>query len=721
MTGDTTSVLPEIDYLSKDYASFRQVILDHLTTRIPAWKEVSEADIGNVIVEVLAYAADYLSYYQDAVATEAYLGTARRRSSIKHHVRLLDYILHEGCNTRTWAYLAVSQDTTLPRGTPLLTRIGELADVPVIAPGSFAYTDASAQELAAFETMYASSLLAAHNELNFFVEAKQESILPAGSLSATLHDPGVDLKVGQVLLFEEVKGETTGDPLDADPTHRCVVRLNRIARGNRKGTPVVTIEWSLEDALPFALTLATHCDGEYVDGICVARGNMILADYGRTVYYEPLPPVGDDPRYRPRLLFSDLTHCVSYEQESLPASLSASQALIQDPLDAMPAITLFKRDDIGSIAIDAAMALSLDNDTLSDALRQTLYTGKGIALSDTIEVRAIYGLGWLLQDPPSKQCILLTRTENNQPLVSVLKQWALRRDLISSVPLTNTFCVDMEADGQAYLRFCSSDLGEPPDPGTLFVANYRVGRGTAGNLSADVLAHAVVADERIIAVRNPLAVQGGVKPQSIEEARQQAPFEFQSQQRCVTEADYAEIACRHPQVVNALAQFRWTGSWYTTFVYVQRSPGLAVDGRFKSVLARYLEDFRLAGHEIAICAPYYVPLHIALRVRLKPNYYTNIVHVALLQAFSNETTGFFYPGNFTFGQTVYLSQIIAAAMSVKGVAEVEVERFKRLDTREAQVATAEQIVIHPLEIIRLDNDVHAPQNGSMFFRIEGGL
>lgn len=721
MVGDTTPVLPEIDYLSKDYASFRQVILDHLTTRIPAWKEASEADIGNVIVEVLAYAADYLSYYQDAVATEAYLGTARRRSSIKHHVRLLDYILHEGCNARTWVHIAVSQDTTLPRGTSLLTRIGELANVPVIAPGSPAYTDASAQELTVFETMYASPLLAAHNQINFFVEAKQESILPAGSTSATLHDPGVDLKAGQVLLFEEVKGETTGDPFDADPTHRCVVRLTRISRGSRKGTPVVTIEWSLEDALPFALTLATRCDGEYIDGISVARGNMVLADYGRTVYYEPLPPVGDDPRYRPRLLFSNLTHCVPHEEEVLPSNLSASQALMQDPLDAMPAIALFKRDDIGSIALDAAMALDLDNDTLSDALRQLLYTNKGIALSDTIEVRAIYGLGWLLQDPSSKQCILLTHTENNQSRVSVLKQWALRRDLISSVPLTNTFCVDMEADGRAYLRFCSPDMGEPPDPGTLFVANYRVGRGSAGNLSADTLAHAVVADERIIEVRNPLAASGGVKPQSIEEARQQAPFEFQSQQRCVTEADYAEITCRHPQVVNAVAQFRWIANWYTVFVYVQRSPGMVVNDSFKSVLARYLEDFRLAGHEIAIHAPYYVPLHIALRVRLKPNYYTNIVNAALLQAFSNEPSGFFYPGNFTFGQAVYLSQVIAAAMSVQGVAEVEVEHFRRMDISAPQAATVEQIMIHPLEIIRLDNDVHAPQNGSMFFRIEGGL
>jgi hypothetical protein len=43
------------------------------------------------LVETLAYVGDHLSYTQDAVATEAYLGTARRRTSLRRHARLLDY------------------------------------------------------------------------------------------------------------------------------------------------------------------------------------------------------------------------------------------------------------------------------------------------------------------------------------------------------------------------------------------------------------------------------------------------------------------------------------------------------------------------------------------------------------------------------------------------------------------------------------------------------
>src|SRR4029077_19199669 len=60
--------------------------------------------------ELLAYVGDHLSYYQDAVATESYLGTARRRISLRRHARLVDYVLHEGCNARAFVCIDTSRD-----------------------------------------------------------------------------------------------------------------------------------------------------------------------------------------------------------------------------------------------------------------------------------------------------------------------------------------------------------------------------------------------------------------------------------------------------------------------------------------------------------------------------------------------------------------------------------------------------------------------------------
>src|SRR5258708_39277773 len=49
---------PEINYLAKDYASFRQLILDRLSLLMPDWQERHVPDIGITLVELLAYRSE---------------------------------------------------------------------------------------------------------------------------------------------------------------------------------------------------------------------------------------------------------------------------------------------------------------------------------------------------------------------------------------------------------------------------------------------------------------------------------------------------------------------------------------------------------------------------------------------------------------------------------------------------------------------------------------
>ena len=58
---------PDVNYLAKDYASFRQLILDRLAILMPDWRERHVPDLGIALVELLAYVGDYLSYYQDGL------------------------------------------------------------------------------------------------------------------------------------------------------------------------------------------------------------------------------------------------------------------------------------------------------------------------------------------------------------------------------------------------------------------------------------------------------------------------------------------------------------------------------------------------------------------------------------------------------------------------------------------------------------------------------
>ena len=72
---------------------------------------------------------------------------------------------------------------------------------------------------------------------------------------------------------------------------------------------------------------------------------------------------------------------------------------------------------------------------------------------------------------------------------------------------------------------------------------------------------------------NPLPAVGGQDPESLEDVRQRAPVAYRVQERAVTPADYAEVTERYPEVQRAAATFRWTGSWHTVFLTVDRSAG----------------------------------------------------------------------------------------------------------------------------------------------------
>ena len=149
---------PLLDYNAKDFTSFQSLILDRLAVIAPGWQERNPADLGMALVEMLAYVGDSLSYTQDAIATEAYLGTARKRVSVRRHARLVDYFMHDGCNARAWIQVTVATPgVTLPKGTQLITRVPGLPER--IAPASLNYQQALNTTSVVFETMHAGAPL----------------------------------------------------------------------------------------------------------------------------------------------------------------------------------------------------------------------------------------------------------------------------------------------------------------------------------------------------------------------------------------------------------------------------------------------------------------------------------------------------------------------------------------------------------------------------------
>jgi len=649
---------PHIDYLAKDYQTFRRLMLDRLAVVMPAWEERHAADVGVMLVEALAHVGDLLSYTQDAVATESYLGTARRRVSVRRHARLLDYHMHDGCNARTWVTIesGLPDAAVLPAGTALCTRqdrAGLVVDPARLDDGT-----------QVFETLHDLTLHQAHDRISFYTWGSWHWFLPKGATAATLDATGAPLSLqpGDVLVLEELLGPD-GTANSADVRRRQAVRLTSVSGPGHDaltGTDFVEVAWDPRDALQFPLCVRDVVNEQKTPDMSVARGNAVLADAGlRFTGDPPLPqPAGDLP-YRPALRQVGITCRVPYDDAAARAQ-PAARALLQDPRQALPAVAL---------------------------------AGPG-------------------------------------------GPWQIVRDLLGSGPLDPSFVVEQEEDGTAQLRFGDGTHGKPPPPGAALSPGYRIGNGPAGNVGAEAIAHLLAGGPTdltpVKGVRNPLPAAGGIDPETMEEVRQYAPQAFRTQERAVTEADYAAAAQAVLGVRKAVARRRWTGSWYTVFLSIDRDAGAAVDPAFAAQVRDAIERFRLAGEDVEVEGPVYVPLDVVMEVCVAPGFYRSDVRVALADAFasglrSDGQPGFFHPDRYTFGEPVYLSQVIAAAMAIPGISWVDLsdlsrgQRFQRFGRSAAGEVAQGFIGMGPLEIARADSSPDLPENGRVDFLLEGGL
>jgi hypothetical protein len=674
---------PDINYLAKDYGSFRQLILDRLALTMPDWRERNPADVGIALVEILAYVGDQLSYYQDAVATEAYLNTARQRISVRRHARLVDYRIHEGCNARLWVQLDSSAPIELGRAQGLefymITRLphASLGREAVLRDFELNGIDAATYE--AFEVIDDSVHLNPDlRNVFFYTWGDFECCLPAGATRATLEGDNdtLGLKPGMFLLFEEVLGPKTGEPADADPAHRHVVRLTAVEPGvdALNGKKIIEIEWSRADGLPFALCLSAlsgppKCEPH--EGVSVARGNIFLADHGRWRN-------GLDPVTVP--LVDTRQHC----------ECSGS---VSDPVG------------------------------LPGPFRPRLQFGP-LTFAQPVPKNAP-AAGLLLQDPRLCNPYLILRDSRQ-------RQWTVAPDLLDSGPHDLQCVVEVDDEGLAHLRFGDDDLGQAPDPESNFTAAYRVGIGKTGMIAADSLRHIVFRNGFAggLSVRNPLGAAGGIEPEPLADIKQYAPFTFRNKiRRAITPGDYATLAQApyEPRVQRAEARFLWTGSWYEVAVAIDpfaEVPEEDFPALVKTV-ERDLYQYRRIGHDVKVSIARSVAIDLVLEICVKPDFLRGHVEAALVDAFSNRQladggTGFFYPDNLHLGEGIAVSRIIAAAQAVTGVYSVHVKKLNRKFEALGHALETGILRIEPWEMPRLDNDPSLPEHGTLKLSLRGG-
>ena len=650
--------------------------------------------------------------------------------------------MHEGSNARAWVTIWTDTDSPLdPSNIFFITAILSAPDQHVFEPGDLARVPAGTYEV--FEPLAVTQLqlYSSHSEIHFYTWGNSECCIPAGATSATLVDNGLHLAPGDVLILEEAIGPETGNPSDADPTHRQAVKLTKVTPGSDRlynppgsetGQPIVEIEWCFEDALQFTLCISAKMpapDCSVKTNLSVARGNVILVDNGasttETVGTVPTPSVtercGCDCQ-PPGTVSTPVKFCTQLSgtpltfSVPLPPCTCATPALLQDPRKALPWISL-----------------------------------TGVATT---------------------------------ALGVVTTKWSPVLDLLESGPSDASFVVEMDNTGKAHLRFGDGSPGKMPEAGTVLTANHRLGNGTAGNVGAEAISAIMFRNTTTglgkLVPRNPLAASGGTDPESIAEVKMFAPDAFRNTlERAINAADYASLAadnsrrlsersaleetapqnvvviprqnqeeeageeippipdiCSQPfrTLQNAKGALRWNGSWYDALVALDPLASEGAPDELIEEVSAYLEPYRRIGHDVLVEPAQYVGLDVGLKICVLPHYLRGHVEAALLEVFSNRvlangTKGFFHPDNLTFGTAIYASRIIGAAQAVTGVESVRVTRLDRFvvgrpapsaKNPKDRAPASGLLSLGPFQIARLDDDPSAPGNGRLRLEFGGG-
>lgn len=679
--------IPPIDYLAKDFLSFRQALSDFSALRYPGWVERSEADFGVMFMEALSALADDLSYTQDRIAAEATLETATQRRSIVNHARLVDYEPRPATVARVWLQLDVT-GLTVDSGLVVSAQSPEGAEIPFETGTGL--VNPKTGELKR-ETFRVNPLWNRTQLQPYWWDDSQRCLL-RGATEMWVENHGLGLEAGDRLLIE-----TQVRP--ADPPVREIVQL-LITPIEEEDTlfsqPVTHLIWRKADALQFDHDLTLDKDGSPKT---ILAGNLVPAVQGRR-YTETFVIPSDPGTSTPTAL------------RSIPPAITREGRYISAEPSVHP----------------------VSSQQSSARVPQYLHTLREAPLA------------WLSPDDPDLPS--LPEIVLVQPQSSTTIPWIWRRTLLKAEPFESAFTLeptrysriaritdgsgsqphlDYDGDDGDTLRFGDGVFGEIPDPDAVFQVTYRVGGGAIGNVAADAITRVdPTAISVVTAATNPFPAAGGADLESVERVRRLAPQAFRAKQfRAVRREDYQAAAQTLPWVQRAGTVFRWTGSWLTVFTTPDPLDSEALTVAQHTQLINLLNRYRLAGYESYVPEPRYVSLDLRVQVCARPDVFRGDVEAALLVALSatrqrDGTTGFFHVDRWTFGMPLERSALEAAIQNAYGVAGVVAIQYRQRGTTSTFLNLPETVKMPVDAILRLDNNPSRAERGSLNITVEGG-
>lgn len=683
-----------VDYLARDFESFRAALSAFAAERYPEWEVDTPADFGAMVAEMFAALGDELAFVQDGHQREGYLQTLRERRSFSQLARLVDYRPDPGQSASGLVVMRLYSGATRPLGT-----VANLIELP---PGARVWADQEDRPPIPFEAG----------------ETLTEMV--AGVPAYPLHTHWTDLAVYQ-----------------PDPELPCLAR----------GAQGLVLDNADLLSLPFpAAVLGADIEG-YWEGKTLlietrpdapdepVRRHLVTLD-------EPVEPMSD-----PLTGAGPLTRLHWGEVDALPWGLDQGQAFVSANLVAVRAGAAktedFRVGDISDpVLAELSSTLERQGPMAADGYRPVIHRhSMADTATDGLDWRDVIDVAGALTHAPEA---MLQQLDPGAGL-AVVADWTLGDAPLSLNPTDEAATVEpgiygtvasFERNGRRIehrdyigdpgytVRFGDGAFGRIPDAGDVFRLIWRSGPGKASNLPADTITRLAPPDGapaplqplpvEVQDVRNPFALTDGRDPQSLDLARRIAPAAFKALTfRAVRNADYREQAERLEWVTAAGAVTRWTGAWATTFVSADPAGAFEISPERMAELRARMGAVRQVGRPVIVRQPVFVPLDLRIAVCVEPAYAFGDVAERVIRELDPAPGGFFHPDRFTFGQPLRRPDVEAAIAGVEGVrAVLEIEIRQRGLTDWALFDTS-QITAADNRILKVENDPDRPGQGSI--------
>jgi predicted phage baseplate assembly protein len=252
-------------------------------------------------------------------------------------------------------------------------------------------------------------------------------------------------------------------------------------------------------------------------------------------------------------------------------------------------------------------------------------------------------------------------------------EWTRVETLLFSGPTDRHYQIRRDEGERAFVEFGSGTQGMIPAWGVdNVVASYLVGGGARGNVAPNTIVKPGELAASVSGLRragHDDRASGGADREALEVAARRAPYQFRSQDRAVTAADYEAHALEFG-VAKARA---FSTGWNRVELFVAPAGGGHPSKTLKEQLLRYLDQRRVMTTIVEIKDPEYVGIDITLTVGVEPAYFKDEVRNAVARAVRSLLAF----ERVDFEQVLHVSKFYEAIEAIPGVESVYVSHLNR--------------------------------------------